>query len=65
MSAEAINEEVRALARLDLEGLRSEWRRRYGTPPKLRSPELLRYLIAWKIQAAAFGDLDPMTRKRL
>ena len=57
-----ITEEVRALARLDLEGLRAAWRRRYGAPPKLRSTDLLARLLAWKIQAAAFGGLDPETR---
>jgi len=65
MIAEAINEEVRALERLDLEGLRDEWRRRYGPPPKLRSPELMGLMLAWRIQAAAFGGLDAMTRRRL
>lgn len=65
IDAAAITEEVRALERLDLEGLRAEWRRRYEPPPKLRSPELLRLMLAWRIQAAAFGGLDAMTRRRL
>ena len=38
---ETILEEVRALARLDLKGLREAWRQRYGTPPRLRSADLL------------------------
>jgi hypothetical protein len=62
---EGIAQEVRALAALGLEPLREEWRRRWGAPPKLRSPELLRYLIAWRIQTAAFGGLDVQTRRRL
>lgn len=62
---EAVTEEVRALERLGLEALRDEWRRRYGAPPKLRSPELLRFMIAWRIQAAHFGGLDAATRRRL
>jgi hypothetical protein len=61
----AITEEVRALERLDLEGLRSEWRRRYGAPPKLRSVDLLARLLAWRIQATAFGGLDAETRRNL
>jgi hypothetical protein len=61
----AITQEVRALERLDLEGLRSEWRRRYGAPPKLRSVDLLARLLAWRIQAAAFGGLDAETRRTL
>ena len=65
MNADAITEEVRALARLDLEGLRAEWRTRYGSPPTLRSPALLRRMLAWRIQVAAFGGLDADTRRRL
>jgi hypothetical protein len=65
MSVETINEEVRALTRLDLEGLRAEWRRRYGWPPVLRSPDLVRHMLAWRIQVAAFGGLDAETRRRL
>lgn len=66
MSTEsAITAEVRALEGLDLEGLRNEWRRRYGPPPRLRSPDLLARLLAWRIQAAAFGGLDAATRNIL
>ena len=66
MSAgDPIADEVRTLAVLDLEGLREAWRRRWGPPPKLRSSELLRRLMAWRIQAAAMGGLDPETRRRL
>lgn len=63
--SDAITEEVRALARLDLEGLRDECRRRYGAAPKARSPELVRLSLAWRIQAEAFGGLDVVTRRRL
>ena len=65
MIADHVTEEVQALAYLDLEGLRDEWRRRFGPPPKLRSPDLLRRMIAWRIQVAAFGDLNAETRRRL
>ena len=57
-----VTQEVRALAGLDLESLRREWRARYGEPPKLRSADLLRRNLAWRIQAAAFGGLDPRTQ---
>lgn len=60
-----ILEEVRALARLDLEGLRDAWRQRYGTPPRLRSADLLARMLAWRIQAEAFGGLDVETRALL
>lgn len=66
MSPEAgIAEEVRALERLDLEGLREAWRRRYGPPPKVRSPELLRLSLSWRIQAEVLGGLDAGVRRRL
>lgn len=63
--SDVIFEEVRALAGLDLEGLRDAWRRRYGAPPKARSQELVRLSLAWRIQAEAFGGLDMVTRRRL
>lgn len=62
MSPEA---EVRTLEGMGLEPLRTEWRRRYGPPPALRSVDLLRRLLAWRIQADAHGDLDAELRRRL
>lgn len=50
---------------LDLEGLRSVWRERYGAPPPLRSAPILRQLLAWRVQAQAFGGLDASIRKTL
>jgi hypothetical protein len=64
-SATPIEEEVRALAPLDLEGLRARWRRQFGPPPKLRSVDLLRLMLAWRIQADAQGGLDLATRRAL
>lgn len=49
----------------DLDGLRVEWRRRYGAPPQLRSDTLLRFALAWKIQAEEYGGMDAETRKLL
>lgn len=63
--SDAITEEVRALARLNLEGLRAEWRRRYGRPPMLRSIDLLARLLAWRMQAEVFGGLDAEIRSTL
>lgn len=57
--------EVKALAGLDLEGLRAAWSTRYGCPPSLRSVELLRLMLAWRLQTEAFGALDRETRRRL
>jgi len=60
-----IIDEVQALGALDLEGLRAAWRARYGPAPKLRSTQLLRLALAWRIQAAALGGLDASTRRRI
>jgi hypothetical protein len=65
ISAEAITAEVQALERLDLAGLRAAWAERFGEPPRLRSPELLRLMLAWRMQAAAFGGLDAGVRRKL
>lgn len=62
---EAIAREVGALAGLDLDGLRAAWRARYGAPPPLRSVELLRLMLAWRIQAGVSGGLDRETRRQL
>ncbi len=63
--ASATDEAVRRLDTLDLEGLRLVWRHAFGPPPKLRSVELLRLMLAWRIQARASGGLDPATRRAL
>ena len=60
-----VTEEVRALATLDLAGLRGEWRRRYGPPPRFRSTDLLSRMLAWRIQADALGGLDAATIAKL
>lgn len=62
---EQVQHKVEALNRLNLEDLRALWRADYGTPPPLRSPELLRLMLAWRIQVAAFGGLDSNTKRLL
>jgi hypothetical protein len=65
MQPDAVTLEVRALEALDLEGVRAAWRARYGAPPKLRSVELMKRLLAWRIQSEAFGGLDAQVRRKL
>lgn len=60
-----LEDEVRALDALDLEGLRAVWRSKFGPVPKLRSVELLRLMLAWRIQARATGGLDLTVRRAL
>jgi hypothetical protein len=56
---------VAQLIDMSLAELRAEWQRRYGPPPKHRASDLLRRVLAWRIQADAFGDLDAATRRIL
>lgn len=63
--AAEIAREVEALERLNLDGLRALWCERYGVPPRLRSIELLRLSLAWRVQAEALGGLDGETRRQL
>ena len=57
---------VDSLNILDLDGLRLRWRTEFGktAPPKL-TKGLLRNLLAYRLQARAFGDLSRETRKLL
>ena len=57
--------EVESLSSLSLEGLRAVWTAHFGAAPKLRSPDLLRQLLAWRLQAVALGGIDRDTRRRL
>lgn len=62
---DAITKEVTALASMSLKQLRSEWDRRYGAPPKHRAADLLRRVLAWRIQADAYGGFDAATQRML
>jgi hypothetical protein len=57
--------EITTLADLDLQGLRKFWAMRFGPAPKLRSVELLRLMLAWRLQEEALGGLDAPTRQLL
>ena len=56
---------VAQLIDMPLANLRAEWQQRYGPSPKHRAADLLRRVLAWRIQAEAFGDLDAATRRIL
>ena len=58
-------QQVARLETQGLEDLRSLWRTRFGDPPRIRSPELLRLMLAWRLQASVWGGLDATTRRRL
>ncbi len=65
MRTATLEQEIEQLGMLDLEGLRCFWRERFGAPPSNRSPELLRFMIAWRLQAFVHGGLDRATSRRL
>lgn len=56
---------LQVIAVMELHGLRQLWQRRWGAPPRLQSKQMLRLLLAWRLQAEISGGLDPHTRKRL
>jgi len=61
----SVEAKVRSLATMSLQELREVWRQEWGAPPRLRSTQLLRQLLAWRLQAAVFGGLDPDTRAKI
>lgn len=54
-----------ALTQMGLAELRKVWRSEWGSPPKIRSTKLLRLMIAWRLQAAAEGGLEPAVRRHM
>jgi len=60
-----IEAEVQTLDGLNLSALRSVWAARFGLPPKLRSTDLLRLMLAWRLQADVLGGIDRETRRNL
>jgi len=51
---------------MTLEDLRAEWLRRFqGEFPAIQSRDVLRRLIAWRVQAALHGGFAPETVKAL
>jgi hypothetical protein len=58
--------EIAALERLDLSGLRLQWRNRWGRRAPANLPRsLLCRVMAYRLQAEVFGDLDPKTKRTL
>ena len=60
-----LQNQVEALEEMALPALRDAWRERFGAPPSIRSAEMLRLLLAWRIQAVALGSLDQSMRAAL
>jgi len=60
-----VTREVAALTGMPLAALRAEWERRYGAAPRHRSADLLRRMLAWRIQADVYGGFDAPTRRMI
>ena len=61
-----VADEIAALRDLDQDSLRRRWRMLSGKPAPLHLPRaLLVRLIAYRLQANAFGDLDPKSKRLL
>ena len=65
-SKASIEDEIAHLRGLDLKGLRSRWQSVFQRPPPIHLPRhLLFAIIAYRIQADRFGDLDHETSQVL
>lgn len=65
-SGDAVAVRLQALAEMDYNALRAEWRRLYrAQPPKRVSRDLLILGVAWKIQEQAYGGLGMATKRKL
>lgn len=56
---------VAAIEAMDLEGLRGVWKKQFGPPPPLRSADLMRLVLGWRLQARQHGGIDRGTRRKL
>lgn len=56
---------VSSIEVMDLDALRKLWGKRYGAPPSLRSEPIMRMMLAWRVQAEAFGGLKEETLRIL
>lgn len=58
--------ELNELNGTNMARLRAAWRAQIGgEPPAVRSTDLLRYLLAWKLQTRQHGGLSAKTKRRL
>ncbi len=65
-SDDAVAVKLQALADMNYDALRAEWRRLYRAPPPKRvSRDLLMLGVAWKVQERAYGGLGVATKRRL
>ena len=63
---DGLRAEIASLESLDLSGLRLQWRNRWGRRAPANLPRsLLCRVMAYRLQADVYGDLDPKTKRTL
>lgn len=65
LTPDEVRELVAALPTMNLYELRNLWTKYYGCPPRLKSVNFLRLLLAWRFQEDVFGGLAPETIRAL
>lgn len=61
----SLAEVLASLETMTLDQMRELWSAQFGPPPPLRSPELMRLNLAWRVQARIHGGIDRETRQAL
>lgn len=56
---------LQAIEASNLEELRALWQSHFGPPPALRSVDLMKLILSWRLQARTYGGLDPALRRKL
>jgi hypothetical protein len=57
---------LNGLLKLNIDSLRATWMAWLGEhPPRCQSKDMLRYLLAWRVQEQRYGGLSPETKRRL
>lgn len=62
---DSIEVELERMTAMSIDELRAAWHLLLGEPAPDQSKELLRYRLAWAVQATAFGGIASATQRRL
>jgi hypothetical protein len=63
---DTLEADLQRVADARLRDLRTIWSEKFcQEPPPLRSPEIFRRMLAYRLQAAVFGDLSPAAKRKL
>lgn len=62
---ERLTATLRDIEPMNLEELRTLWQAHFGLPPTLRSVDLMKLILSWRLQARSYGGLDPALRRKL